>query len=158
MPSKKILERILLVGGISLGSVILLHSEEKQSQIIDNKAIAYFADSIGNQNGIIEGLEEDYIRMKLKSGEEFYTVTQGPSVSFEPWSPGIYKIYTSEQELRDDYKGTGIRGPVGILKFSKEGKITDAWSTGGYISKNKWKREDIPKIDFEKVMKSRLVY
>jgi hypothetical protein len=93
--------------------------------------------------------------MKLEKSDDLYIVTQGPFGGFAPWEPGMSKIYASEKELRDHYKGIGIRGQVGILKFNRKGDITGAYSSSGYISDNEWTAEKAPKLNIKKTMADR---
>jgi len=132
-----------------------------------NDALNYFVDTVGNQDGVSGRLEGDYLRLKLNEGDRFYIITAPDFKSFNPpYSKyhSIGRIYTSIDELKADDRSTKDRGvlvmpdkEVGILEFNRDGKITNAWRTKGYISRVQWVQVPIPNIDYEGEMLNRLL-
>ncbi|MFH1637318.1 MAG: hypothetical protein ABIB71_02735 [Candidatus Woesearchaeota archaeon] len=132
-------------------------TSKKAESLESNSSLGYWVDTAGNQNGMIERLESDYLGLKFQDSKEFYILTgiTIDSTQFYSIGPGMEGVFSSEQELRTGYKGIGIKGKVGILRINTDGNIINAWSTSGYLSEKKWKEEKIPTFDYENLMKTR---
>lgn len=121
-------------------------------------ALEFLADTVGNQDGVVQDTEENNMKAVLRQGTEFYILTEGPDDKFHTMTPFIYGnngIFTSEKAFRDNYKETGIKAQAGILRFNVEGQITGAWSEWGYFARKPWQKEEAPKIDYAAKMQER---
>ncbi len=146
MKYKPIINYVVAAGialGTALGSREVLAENPCLCPSQDNHTLDYIADSIGNQDGIVQDQEKRDLNETLKGSNEFYVLNHSYS---RLWANGEdKKVYSSEEELREAYKGLGIRGGVNILRFDKGGKMTGAWLVWGYISDNPWQPIEKPK-------------
>jgi len=150
------MKRLLMaLVGIGLGGCALFGKADVGTDVVKiNKGLEYLADSAGNQDGIVEKMEEDYLIEKIKKHKRFYILTMGPIYGFRPLR-GMYGIYCSRDEIEEVYSQTRLKGQIGILEFDRNGNIVGAWSTWNFPYD--WKREAIPRVDYSKIMNERFI-
>ena len=131
--AKYVLLALTLMTDVNCTSVVKAYRSQLPLNDSRPDALAYFADSVGNQDGVIQKQESDYLFAKLREYQQLYMVTQSPSVNYKSFRHSQQPLFVSQEQIKEYYKGKGIRDRVGILRFDKFGNITRAWSTGGYI-------------------------
>jgi hypothetical protein len=113
-----------------------------------NPGLEYLADSIGNQNGRVEPLEEAYLKLAFEKSDTVYACAATPQMFY---APGMEKIYQTLDEAVKYWQANSVRGPTAIVAFDKNGKMVGAYNVGRGVSKE----QNPASLDYSKEMEER---
>jgi len=135
-----------LIGSLAFGENAL--AQDKPVTINGNVALEYLADSIGNQDGLVQSMESDYMKGKFEKSDRLYVRTATPELFY---SNGMREIYTSLDDAVKYCIDNPVKGPQTVLEFDKTGKVTKAYLVGPGVEEVK----EFSTADYNSVMRER---
>jgi len=117
-------------------------------------ALDFWADTIGDQDGIAQKNEQADLESTLKKTGSFYILTTGPERNFAVFSGKNY-IFPTESVFRQAYRELDVQKEVGILNVGSSGEIIGAFSAKGKISESNWALAKRPDFNYANEMARR---
>ncbi len=146
-----------LAAALGIGSAA--YGERTRPQVAGNIALEYFADSLGNQDGVAQPIEMSYLESELVDHGKVFVLTEpGPHKALPPeygWRPLSHEhAYASLREIRDFYQGI-LFTHTAVLRIDSEGNIVSARSFNRDPARAHFHKERIPRFHYDVLLEQR---